>query len=103
MGGIYAERINRRGVEIGARLADMAAERGLTAAQLAVLWVKDQPGVTAPIVGPRTLDQLEHMLPLLEMTLSEADRPLFDELAPPGSAVSDFHNTSGWMRMRLPD
>jgi aryl-alcohol dehydrogenase-like predicted oxidoreductase len=103
IGGIYAERINRRGVELGARLAAMAAERGLTAAQLAVLWVKDQAGVTAPIIGPRTLDQLEHMLPLLEMTLPEADRPLFDELVPPGSAVSDFHNTSGWMRTRLPD
>ena len=102
MGSFYAERINRRGLEIGASVAQMAAERGLTAAQLAILWVKDQPGITAPIIGPRTMQHLEHMLPLLEMRLSDEDRPLFDRLNPPGSAVSDFHNTSGWMKMRLP-
>ncbi len=103
LGSFYAERLNRRGVKIGARLVEMAAERGLNAAQLAMLWVKDQPGVTAPIIGPRTMNHLAQMLPLLEMTLSDEDRPLFDELNPPGSAVSDFHNSSGWMKMKLPD
>jgi len=103
MGGVFAERVTRRGLEIGAKVAEMAAERGLTPAQLAVLWVKDQPGVTAPIIGPRTMEHLEQMLPLLEMTLPDEDRPLFDELNPPGSAVSDFHNSSGWMKMKLPD
>jgi aryl-alcohol dehydrogenase-like predicted oxidoreductase len=36
----------------------------LTCAQVALLWVRDAPGVTAPIIGPRTPDQLE---PLLEI------------------------------------
>jgi len=101
--GFYAERVTRQGVEIGAKLAEMAAGRNLTAAQLAMIWVKDQPGVTAPIVGPRTMDHLEQMIPLLEMSLSDEDRPLFDELNPPGGAVSDFHNSSGWMKMELRD
>jgi aryl-alcohol dehydrogenase-like predicted oxidoreductase len=81
----------------------MAKERGLTPAQLAMLWVKDQPGVTAPIIGPRTMNHLEQMLPLLEMSFPDEDGLLFDELNPPGSAVCDFHNTSGWMKMRIPD
>ena len=102
MGNVLVERITQRGVEIGARLGEMAAERGLTAAQLATLWVKDQPAVTAPIIGPRTMAHLEEMLPLLEMALADEDRPLFDALNPPGSAVSDFHNSSGWMKMKLP-
>ncbi len=102
-GGIYAERISRRGLEIGTRIVEMAKERGLTPAQLAVLWVKDQPGVTAPIIGPRTMDHLEQMLPLLEISLPDEDRLLFDELNPPGSSVCDFHNTSGWMKMKVPD
>ncbi len=101
-GGIFAERITPRGVEIGAKMVEMAAERSMTPAQLAMLWVKDQPGVTAPILGPRTIDHLEQMLPVLELSLPEEDRPLFDELNPPGSAVSDFHNSSGWMKMQLP-
>jgi aryl-alcohol dehydrogenase-like predicted oxidoreductase len=103
LGSFYAERLNRRGLEIGSRLVDMAAERGLTPAQLAMLWVKDQPGVTAPIIGPRTMNHLVQMLPLLEMTLPDEDRTQFDELNPPGSAASDFHNSSGWMKMKLPD
>jgi aryl-alcohol dehydrogenase-like predicted oxidoreductase len=102
-GGVFAERITRRGLEIGAKIAKMAEERGLTPAQLAMLWVKDQPGVTAPIIGPRTMDHLEQMLPLLEMSFPDEDRPRFDELNPPGSAVCNFHDTSGWMKMKVSD
>jgi hypothetical protein len=46
---------------------------------------------------------LEQMLPLLEMSFPDEDRSLFDELNPPGSAGCDFHNTSGWMKMKIPD
>jgi aryl-alcohol dehydrogenase-like predicted oxidoreductase len=102
-GGVFAERITRRGLEIGAKVAKMAEERGLTPAQLAMLWVKDQPAVTAPIIGPRTMDHLQQMLRLLEMSFPDEDRPLFDGLNPPGSAVCDFHDTSGWMKMKIPD
>jgi hypothetical protein len=35
------------------------------------------------------------------MTLSDDLRAACDALVPPGSAVVDFHNTSGWMKMRL--
>ena len=73
----------------------------MTAAQLALLWLKDQPGVTAPIIGPRTLAHLEDARPILEKELDEADRPLFDELVHPGTAVSDFHNTNEWMKARI--
>jgi len=97
-GGIYRDRLNRRGVEIGARVVELAREHGLSAAQLALLWVKDQPGVTAPIYGPRTPAQLEESLPVLEMNLAEDLRLSLDELNPPGNAVADFHNTSRWMK-----
>jgi aryl-alcohol dehydrogenase-like predicted oxidoreductase len=100
-GAVFSERITRRGLEIGATVVEMAEERGLTPAQLAMLWVKDQPGVTAPIIGPRTMEHLEQMLPLLEMSFPDEDRLLFDELNPPGSAVCDFHNTSCWMKMKV--
>jgi 1-deoxyxylulose-5-phosphate synthase len=81
----------------------MARERNLTVAQLALLWVKDQPGVTAPIIGPRTLEHLESFIPVLEMNLNDADRPLFDALVHPGNAVADFHNSNEWMKARITD
>jgi aryl-alcohol dehydrogenase-like predicted oxidoreductase len=100
-GGIYAERVTERGIEVGRRFMALARDHGHDPAQLALLWVKDQPGVTAPIFGPRTLAQLEHALPVLEMALSDELRLACDELVPPGSAVADFHNTSGWLLQRV--
>jgi len=37
----------------------------------------------------------------LEMSLDPALASELDEINPPGSAVTDFHNTSGWMKMRV--
>jgi aryl-alcohol dehydrogenase-like predicted oxidoreductase len=100
-GGIYAERVTARGIATGRAFSQVARSAGLSAAQLAVLWVKEQPGITAPIIGPRTLEQLEHLLPLLEMSLPDEARAACDALVPPGSAVVDFHNTAHWMKMNL--
>jgi 1-deoxyxylulose-5-phosphate synthase len=98
-GGIYAQRVTATGLEIGRRFTQLAAEAGLAPAQLALLWCKDQPGITAPIYGVRTLAQLEQALPVAEMTLSDELRAACDALVPPGSAAVNFHNTAGWMKM----
>ncbi len=97
----FASRVTRRGLEVTEAVAKMADERGLTLSQLSLLWVKDQPGITAPIIGPRTLEHLEDALPLLEMNLAEEDRALFDELVHPGNAVADFFNSNEWMKARI--
>jgi 1-deoxyxylulose-5-phosphate synthase len=100
-GGAMRDRVSDKGVEVARKLAEMAAERELTSAQLALLWVKDQPAVTSPIVGPRTLEQLKSFLPVVEMKLNDEDRSLFDELVHPGNAVADFHNSNDWMKARI--
>jgi aryl-alcohol dehydrogenase-like predicted oxidoreductase len=100
--GIYAQRINRRGLEVAARVPDIAVQYGLTPAQASLLWVKDQPGVTAPIIGPRTKDQLAEMLQVASLRADDALRTAFDQLNPPGMAVSNFHNTSGWLKATVP-
>ncbi|MRR31037.1 aldo/keto reductase, partial [bacterium] len=97
------ERITQTGIEVGRKLAVLAAERGMSAARLALLWIKDQPAVTAPIIGPRTMQQLEDFLPVMEMTLKDSERPLFDALVHPGNAVADFHNSNDWMKARIVD
>jgi aryl-alcohol dehydrogenase-like predicted oxidoreductase len=97
----FARRLNHAGIAVAAKVAEMAAERSMTTSQLALLWVKDQPGVTSPIIGPRTLDHLEDALGILEKSFAEADIPLFDALVHPGNAVADFHNTNDWMKARI--
>ncbi len=94
-------RVTRRGIQTAQKLAALAKERNLTSSQLALLWVKDQPGVTSPIIGPRTLAHLEDALLIADQTLDDEDRPLFDQLVHPGTAVGDFHNTNEWMKARI--
>jgi len=100
-GGFYADRVTAAGIEVGRGFAAIADGLGLTPAQLAILWTKDQPGITAPLIGPRTLGHLESLLPVLDMTLSDEVRAACDELVPPGSVVADFHNTADWMKMKI--
>jgi len=100
-GGFYADRVTKRGIEVGIEFSKIAEQEGLSAAQLAILWSKDQPGVTAPLIGPRTLEHLEPLLPVLEMSLSDEARTVCDDLVPPGSCVASFHNTAEWMKMQI--
>jgi aryl-alcohol dehydrogenase-like predicted oxidoreductase len=102
-GAFFTERITGRSNAVAVEVAKLARERGMTASQLALLWLKEQPGVTSPIIGPRTLAHLEDALAILEKKLDEADRPHFDALVHPGGAVADFFNTSGWMKARFTD
>jgi aryl-alcohol dehydrogenase-like predicted oxidoreductase len=101
IGDWAAERVTPRGIRVATRLAEMARERGLTPSQLALLWVKDQAGVTSPIIGPRTDAHLDDALAVLDKHLDPETAAALDDLVPPGSAVADFHNTSGWMKMRI--
>ena len=99
----FRNRITQRGLDVAVAVGAMAAERNLTPSQLALLWVMEQPGITSPILGPRTMQHLEDALPLLEMRLDDADRPRFDALVHPGTAVADFHNSNDWMKARVLD
>ena len=94
-------RITQRGIDVGKAVSAMAQEHGLTASQLSLLWIKDQPGITSPIIGPRTLAHLEDALGIIDKKLDDADRPLFDQLVHPGTAVADFHNSNEWMKARI--
>jgi len=93
-GGIYAERITPAGIGAGNRFVDLANTAGYDPAQLALLWVKDQPGITAPIMGPRTLEQLQNFLPVLEMSFPEELRTACDKIVEPRKNVADFFNTA---------
>jgi aryl-alcohol dehydrogenase-like predicted oxidoreductase len=98
---IYSRRITPRGIEAGHAFTGLARQHGLPPGQLALLWCKDQPGVTSPVVGPRTLEQLQDLLPVLTMSLTDDQRAACDTINPPGTAVVNFHNTAPWMKTVL--
>ena len=55
------------------RFAEVAAQRGVNPATLAISWLLAQPHVTAVVVGPRRPDQLEPALTALEDRLSQSE------------------------------
>jgi len=72
-------------------LAPLAAAKTCTVSQLALAWSVQQPGITSPIIGPRTMEQLEDNLGALTVALSDADHQAIDQLVPPGRMVSPFY------------
>jgi NDP-hexose 2,3-enoyl reductase len=71
---------NRDAVEAYEKLA---AEMGADPADLALAWLLSRPGVTAPIVGPRTIEQLDNSLRAFDVTLDDDVLSRLDELFPP--------------------
>ncbi|WP_127544448.1 aldo/keto reductase [Paenibacillus amylolyticus] len=59
---------------------------------VALAWVAANPAVTAPIIGPRTLEQFETALKCLDVTLDEAVLKRLDEIFPgPGGHAPDAY------------
>ena len=100
-GGIYAERVSQAAVEAGNRFVGLARSLGVEPAHLALTWLKDQPAVVAPLIGPKTVAQLEHLLPVLDRSLDDDTRMACDAICPPGSAIANFHNSAPWMKIPM--
>ena len=76
------------------KLQALAKEKGVPLSQLAVAWVMQQPGVTSPIIGPRTMEQLEDNLGSLAVQITEEDRKHVDAICPPGEHTVPFYEAS---------
>jgi len=72
-------------------LQPLAQAKNCTLSQLALAWCVQQPGITSPIIGPRTMEQLEDNLGALTVTITAEDRAAIDALVPPGRMVSPFY------------
>lgn len=65
-------------------------ELGEHPANVAIAWLLHQPAVTAPIIGPRTVEQLDHIMRSLEIKLDEAALKRLDEIFPgPGGPAPE--------------
>ncbi len=70
----------------------LCADLGERLADVALAWLLANPVVTAPIVGPRTLEQLDGSLHALELKLDEATMTKLDEIFPgPGGAAPEAY------------
>ena len=86
---------NQRKLDIVENLAQLAEQQGMTLIDLAIAFVINHPAVTAAIIGPRTLDQLESQLSGAEATVSTEMLDRIDELVAPGVTVNPDDNSYG--------
>lgn len=77
----------RRKLELVEELIKLASARNLTLSQFALAWMLTQPGITSPIIGPRTMEQLEDNLGAVGVRLTQEEMARVDELVPPGTRI----------------
>jgi len=75
-------------------LVALAKDKGCTPSQLALAWNAAQPGITAPIIGPRTLDQLIDNIAATAVRVTDDDRNRLDALSPPWSATLRYYDAA---------
>ncbi len=90
---------NQRKFDAADRLAQLADEAGLTLIQLALAFVLNHPAITAPIIGPRTMEHLESQLAAADVVLSVEILDRIDEINPPGVTINHLDN--GWTQPSL--
>jgi aryl-alcohol dehydrogenase-like predicted oxidoreductase len=79
----YSKRNIDRTWEIVDAVQAVAAQLGVPPARVALRWLADRPGVTAPLLGARTVEQLRDNLMAADISLDEQQRARLDEVSAP--------------------
>ena len=92
---------NQRKLEAAHSLAELADEAGISLIEMSLAFLLEHPAVTAPIIGPRTMEQLESQLPAAEIRLSQEVLDKIDEIVPPGITLNPTDD--GWTPPAIAD
>ncbi|MGH3623176.1 MAG: aldo/keto reductase [Sciscionella sp.] len=80
--------LNQRKLAAVDELTKVAEDAGLSLIELALGFVLAHPAVTSPIIGPRTMEQLESQLGAADVRLSDDVLDRIDEIVPPGNTIN---------------
>jgi aryl-alcohol dehydrogenase-like predicted oxidoreductase len=77
----------QRRLDIVEQLVPLAEARGISLARFANAWALRNPAVTSVILGPRTMEQLEDSLGVVDVQITDEEAARIDELVPPGTSA----------------
>ena len=86
---------NQAKLDAADALAALADEAGISLIHMAIAFVMQHPAVTAPIIGPRTMEHLESQLGAVDVKLDADVLNRIDEIVPPGTNV--VPSDAGWV------
>jgi aryl-alcohol dehydrogenase-like predicted oxidoreductase len=90
---------NQAKLEAADALAQLADESGISLIHMALAFVIRHPAVTAAIIGPRTMEQLDSQLGAVEARLDTALLDRIDEIVAPGMTINP--TDAGWTNPAL--
>ena len=93
--------VNQAKLAAVVELEKVADEAGHSLLELALAFVQSHPAVTCPIIGPRTMEQLESQLVTADITLGDDVLDRIDEIAPPGQNIGGAD--PGWQPPSVTD
>ncbi len=101
--GIYDLSVpgNQRKFDAADALAGLADKAGISLIHLALAFVFKHPAVTAPIIGPRTMEHLDSQLGAADVVLSTEVLDQIDEIVAPGVTLS--RSDAGYLAPALED
>ena len=89
-GAYYAHLADERRIDVVEQLIPLAEQAGLKLTHLAMAFVMTHPGVTAALLGPRTIDQLEDLLAGADTVLGDDVLDRIDEIVAPGTDIGQL-------------
>ena len=84
---------NQRKLDATEQLAQLAEEIGVTLIGLAIAFVLNHPAITASLIGPRTMEQLESQLAAADVALDAEVLDRIDAIVAPGTTINPADNS----------
>jgi len=81
------------------KLYPLAEAKGIDLPTLAHAWIMQRPGITAPIIGPRTVEHVRLSVKACEVAFTPDELAQIDEAIAPGASVSDYYFGNTYARM----
>ena len=88
---VQRRRFNDQIFDVVEPLEELARSKGVTLSQFSLAWCMARPGITSPIIGPRTMEQLEDNLKAGDVELTAEDLKAVDRIVRPGTHVSPYY------------
>jgi aryl-alcohol dehydrogenase-like predicted oxidoreductase len=95
-GGMTKQLFTDKAFDMLELVQELSREKGCSPNQFALAWCSQQPGITSPLIGPRTLAHLEDNLDSLNVKITPEDRQRVDALCPPGQMIVPYYGYDGF-------
>jgi len=92
-------RFTHAALDLVESLTSIAEGKGTDLPALTHAWLMQRPGITAPIMGPRTIEHLHAAIKSCEITFTQEELDKIDQAIPPGTWVSNFYFGNTYARL----